>query len=187
MYTTTTTSYVNTSATVGKTYYYKVKALASVSSANSAFSSVGYRTCDCARPNVEIGNVASSGKIKLSWNAVTGAKQYAIYRATSSSGTYTLLKRVTGTSFTNTSVEAGKTYYYKVKAEASDSVANSAFSLVAYQTCDLKRPQITVTLNDNGSPKITWTKISGAKEYKIYRSTKENSGFTLLKTVTGTS
>lgn len=187
VYTTTTTSYVNTSATVGKTYYYKVKALASVSSANSAFSSVGYRTCDCARPNVEIGNVASSGKIKLSWNAVTGAKQYAIYRATSNSGTYTLLKRVTRTSFTNTSVEAGKTYYYKVKAEASDSVANSAFSLVAYQTCDLKRPQITVTLNDNGSPKITWTKISGAKEYKIYRSTKENSGFTLLKTVTGTS
>lgn len=187
MYTTTATSYVNTSATVGKTYYYKVKALASVSSADSAFSTIGYRTCDCPRPDVKIGNVASSGKVKLTWDAVTGAKKYEVYRATSKNGTYTKMYTTSSTSYVNSSAVAGKVYYYKVKAKASFEAADSAFSLVEYQTCDLARPQITVTLNSNAKPKISWSAVSGAKGYEVYRSTKESSGYTLLKTVTGTS
>ena len=63
-----------------------------------------------------ITNVASSGKIKLSWNAVKNAKNYAIYRATSKTGTYSKISTTTKLEFTNTSVTVGKTYYYQVKA-----------------------------------------------------------------------
>ena len=42
--TTTSTSYTDTSAVAGKTYYYKVKAIGSNTSANSAYSSIKYIT-----------------------------------------------------------------------------------------------------------------------------------------------
>ena len=54
-------------------------------------------------PEVTASNIASSGKIKLSWSKVTGAKSYKVYRATSKNGTYSLLTTVSGTSVNNTS------------------------------------------------------------------------------------
>lgn len=60
-----------------------------------------------AQPKVKATNVLSSGKIKLTWNEIEGAKEYKIYRATSKNGKYTLMKTVTGTSYTNTSAKAG--------------------------------------------------------------------------------
>ena len=131
MFTTTKTSYTNTSAKAGTTYYYKVKAISKVrSTANSAFSTVVAATCHCAKPVVKIATT-SAGNPRLTWNAVTGASQYEIYRATSQSGTYTKMFTTTKTSYTNTSAKAGTTYYYKVKAISKvKSVANSAFSTV---------------------------------------------------------
>lgn len=185
--TVTGTSLTNTSAEAGKTYYYKVVALGPVSSANSADSAVKYRTCDVARPVISLSNVASTGKIKISWNAVEGAVGYEVYRATSKNGTYKLLKTVTGTSLTNTSAEAGKTYYYKVVALGAASAANSADSAVKYRTCDLPRPELSIKLNSNGKPRLSWNAVPGAVKYEVYRASSKNGTYKLLKTVTGTS
>lgn len=185
--TTTGTSYTNTSAEAGKTYYYKVKAIAEKSAANSAYSAVKSRTCDLARPTVTLSNVASTGKIKVSWDAVDGAVEYEVYRATSKNGTYTKVNTTTGTSYTNTSAEAGKTYYYKVRAVAEKSAANSAYSTVKSRTCDLARPSVSITLNSSGKPKLSWKAISGAVEYQVYRATSKNGEYKLVKTTTSTS
>ena len=166
--TVTSTSLTNASTTAGKTYYYKVKAIHSNSAANSAYSVVDSRTCDLPQPDVTVSNVASTGKIKLSWAKISGAVKYEIYRATSKDGTYTKLSTVTGTSLTNTSTTAGKTYYYKVKAIHSNSSANSAYSTLVGRTCDLPRPTVKVTLNSSGKPVITWAKIDGAVKYTVY-------------------
>ena len=48
-------------------------------------------------PVIKVTGVTSSGKNKISWNAVDGASQYKVYRATSKNGTYS---RVTTTSKT---------------------------------------------------------------------------------------
>ncbi len=77
-------------------------------------------------PVVKIGNSASSGKPMLTWNAVSGATSYKVYRATSQNGTYSLLGTVTATAYTNTGAKAGTTYYYKVKAV--NSAGESAYS-----------------------------------------------------------
>jgi len=180
---TTGTSLTNTSTTAGKKYYYKVMAIHSTSAANSAYSSVVSRTCDLARPEVSVTNVASSGKIKLSWEKVEGAKSYKVYRSTDNK-TWSLLKETTGTSLTNTSTTAGKKYYYKVMAVHSTSAANSAYSSVVSRTCDLARPTAEVSLNSKGKPVVSWNKVSGASKYKVYIY---NSSGTLLKTSTTTS
>ena len=68
---------------------------------------------------------------RLTWNAVAGASQYEVYRATSKNGSYTKMFTTSNLSYTNTSAKAGTTYYCKVKAVSKvKSTANSAFSTV---------------------------------------------------------
>ena len=189
--TTASTSFTNTSTTAGKTYYYKVKAISDYYyfyyNVDSMFSEIVSRTCDLAQPKVKATNISSTGKIKLTWEKVSGAVKYEVYRATSKSGTYKLIKTTTGTSFTNTSTTAGKTYYYKVKAIASSSSANSAYSEIVSRACDLAQPVISVKLSSKGKPVISWEKVSGAVKYEIYRATSKSGTYTLIKTTTSTS
>ena len=127
------TTYINANAATGKLYYYKVKAYGPNSSATSVYSVVDSRTCDLKRPVVSI--TTSSGKPKISWAAVTGAKEYKIYRATSKNGTYKEVKTTTSKSWKDTTAKKGQTYYYKVVAVHSKSAANSANSVVKSIKC----------------------------------------------------
>ena len=127
-FTTTGTTYTNTSAAAGSTYYYKVKAVAA-NVACSAESNVIQNACYCAKPNVVCGNQAKTGLPTLAWNRVAGAVRYEVYRSESSNGTFTKYFTTTGTTYTNTSAKEGRTYYYKVKAVASND-AYSSFSAV---------------------------------------------------------
>lgn len=124
---TSKTSYTDKTASAGKQYYYKVKAICENTAANSAKSAAACRTCDCARPEVSI-KLTSSGYPKTSWTAIDKASSYSVYRATSKDGTYTKLDTITNTSYTDKTAEAGKTYYYKVKAICDNTSANSAYS-----------------------------------------------------------
>jgi len=180
--TTTGTSLNHTSAAVGTKYYYKVRASYSGSDMTSDFSEVISRTCDLPRPTLSVTNVASTGKIKLTWEKLAATKSYKVYRSTDNK-TWNLLKETTGTSLTNTSATAGTKYYYKVMAVHNTSAANSAYSEVVSRTCDLARPVASVTLNSSGNPVVNWNKISGASKYKVYIY---NSAGTLLKTSTAT-
>ena len=179
------TSLTNTSTTAGTLYYYKVKAIASNSGANSAFSTVKSRRCDLARPSItSLTIISSTGKIKVKWGAVDGAVKYELYCSTDNVN-WKRLTTTSGTSISHNSAVAGTRYYYKVKAIASDTSANSAYSTVKNGYCDLARPTLTVKLNSSGKPYLTWTKISGAVKYEVYRST-DGKSWTKLSTTTGT-
>ena len=185
--TTTSTTYTNTTAKAGQTYYYKVVAVASKTAANSAYSAVVSRTCDLPRPVVTATNVTSTGYPKLTWEAVDGAVSYKVYRSTSKEGTYSLTKTTTGTSYTNTSAKPGNVYYYKVVAVAEKSAANSAYSSVKSRTCDLAQPKVTIDLNAKGKPTLSWDAVKDAVQYKVYRATAEDGTYSVMKTTTGTT
>ena len=184
--TVTGTSVTNSSAVAGKSYYYKVRALCDNSAATSVYSAIVNRTCDLAQPVVTASNVASTGKVKLSWKAVEGAAEYEVYWASSKDGSYTKIATVTGTSVTNSSAKVGKTYYYKVKAIHSNSAANSVYSAIVNRTCDLAQPVLTVGLSDKGIPTLSWNTVSGATKYEVYRSTSKNGTYQLIDTVEAT-
>jgi len=126
--TTTGTTINHNSGVAGTRYYYKVKAIASNSAANSAYSAVKNGYCDLARPTLAV-TLNSKDKPYLSWTKIAGAVKYEVYRSTDNK-TWTKLSTTTGTSLTNTSAVSGTTYYYKVRAIASNSAANSAYSTV---------------------------------------------------------
>lgn len=63
----------------------------------------------------------SKGKIKINWSTINvyGPEEIRVYRATSKTGTYSLIKTITdgtATTYTDSGLTAGKTYYYKVRA-----------------------------------------------------------------------
>ncbi|WP_129689904.1 InlB B-repeat-containing protein [Gottfriedia acidiceleris] len=53
---------------------------------------------------------------KLTWSSVSGATGYEIVKSTSKTGSYKHLSDVKTTSYTNTGLTKGKTYYYKVRS-----------------------------------------------------------------------
>ena len=190
----TTTTYVNTGAKDGVTYYYMVTAIND--SGESAFSNTvsGQNkavTSKPAAPVVKIGNSATSGKPMLTWNAVSGATSYKVYRATSQNGTYSLLGSVTVTSYTNTGAKDGVTYYYKVTA-VNDSGESAYSNIVSGQnkavTPKPSAPVVKIGHSaTSGKPMLTWNAVSGATSYKVYRATSQNGTYSLLGSVTVTS
>ena len=170
MYTTTSTSYSNTSATVGTTYYYKVKAICGKSSyGNSAYSTVKSVKCTPAAPSLRISRV--NGKPKLSWDAVNSATKYWIYRSTDGKN-FKYYDSTTKTSYTNSGAASGTKYYYKVKAVKvvnGNNVA-SAYSYAKSLVCTPATPNVSIT-SANGKPKLSWNAVNGATKYWIYRST----------------
>ena len=177
----TNTTYTNTSAKAGKYYYYFVRAIDA--DGNYADSNIIGRTCDLAQTTITVSNVASTGKVKISWTAVEGATKYQVYRATSKNGTYSRISTTANTSVTNTKAEAGKTYYYKVRAICDVDAAAAAYSAVKSRTCDLPRPDVSIALSSK-KPKVSWDKVTGAVEYKVYRATSKTGTYSLVKTTT---
>ena len=173
--TTTKCSLTNASAVSGKLYYYKVKSVDNNGEV-SGFSNAVSRTCDLPNPVVKTSNVADTGKVRLTWAKIEGAKSYKIYRSTAQNGKYTLMKTVTGTTYTNANAKAGTKYYYKVIAVHENSNANSAYSAVVSRMADLARPVITVKRNNAGKPRISWEKVEGAVKYEVYRSSNAKNG-----------
>jgi len=136
-------------------------------------------------PTVKISNVTLSGKIKLTWNKVSNAEQYKVYRATKKNGEYTLVKTVKRTNYTNTSAKAGKTYYYKVKAvDANKKFADSAYSKTKKGICDLKRPVVTAKSKTKKQVKLSWKKVDGAKKYVVYRAASKDGKYKKIATTT---
>ena len=185
--TTTATSYTNTGAKAGTTYYYRVKAVndAGLSAYSNVVSGQAKVTPKPSAPVVKIGNSSTSGKPMLTWNAVSGATSYKVYRATSQNGTYSLLGTVTATSYTNTGAKAGTTYYYKVKAV--NSAGESAYSnIVSGQTKSTGQTAVTtLTMGHSsvsGKPQLTWKEVSGAASYKVYRATTKNGAYSVINT-----
>ena len=181
--TVTATSYTNTGAKAGTTYYYRVKACNDAGlSPYSNIVSGKVKTVAQQKPSapvVKIGHSAASGKPMLTWNAVSGAASYKVYRATSQNGTYSLLGTVTTTSYTNTGAKAGTTYYYKVKAV--NSAGESAYSNVVSGRATVT----TLTMGHSatsGKPQLTWKAVSGAASYKVYRATAKNGAYTVINT-----
>jgi len=126
--------------------------------------------------------------VKLSWEKITGVKGYYISRATSAAGKYVVVKNITSnklTSYTNTKLECGKTYYYKINAyrvingktyigESSDT-----FKIKAKPA----KAKIKKVIAKNNAAQVKWAKQKDVTGYKIYRATSKDGSYKLVKTI----
>ena len=124
---------------------------------------------------------ASSSCINLSWNSVSGATSYIVYRSTSASGSYTNIKSTTSTSYQDCSVTAGTTYYYKVAAKNSAGTSSQS-SYVSAKVSSGGTSTLSAPTNVHASymisshqVQVTWDEPALADSYEIYRSTSASS------------
>ena len=134
---------------------------------------------------------AGNGQDTLNWNASSGATSYNVYRGTSSGGESStpIATGLTGTSYTNTGLTNGTTYYYKVAAV--NSAGTSGMSNEASPTPTGGAPAAPTGLTatgGNATVSLTWTGSSGATSYGVYRGTSSGGeGSSAIGTSTGVS
>ena len=137
-----------------------------------SFKSGKCTRCGAADPNYiaapTLSITTSSGKPKLSWNAVDGAVKYWVYRSTDGKN-FSYYDKTTNTTYTNNSTTIGTTYYYKVKAVNANNAA-SAYSVTKSIQCKPAAPSVSI-YRTNGKPQLKWNAVTGATKYWIYRST----------------
>ena len=192
----TSTSFADTGLATNGTYYYKVQAVNSVGS--SGYSSIANATTTSSSYNAPsiptnlIATTASSNQINLSWNYISGATSYYLYRATSYSGVYSYIAAPTSTSFADTGLATNGTYYYKV--QAVNSAGSSGYSAIAYATTTSSSysvpsipTNLIATTASSNQINLSWDYISGATSYYLYRSTSYSGVYSYIAAPTSTS
>lgn len=142
---TTASSYKVTGLTTGKTYYYKVRAYRYVNNKckYGKYSAVVSKTTALSAPKAAA-QLNSENQITVSWNKVSGAEKYKVYRATSSNGNYTAVKTTQLTSYIDTSAKASTKYYYKVKAVRGDYLSSYSNTVNCKWEVDLETIRTTM-------------------------------------------
>jgi fibronectin type 3 domain-containing protein len=182
----TGTTFDDTTATPGVTYYYWIKACKGVNCSDYSAYNTGWRKLS-APTTVQASDGTYTDKVRVSWSASSGATSYKVYRATSASGMKSLRGSPTGTTFDDTTATPGVTYYYWVKA--CKGVNCSDYS--AYNTGWRKLSAPTNVQASDGTytdkVRVSWSASSGATSYKVYRATSASGTKSLRGSPTGTT
>src|SRR5260370_26920118 len=107
-----TASFSDTGLSGHTTYFYVVEAVNG--SGSSAPSAQVSGTTGLAAPTGVTATAASASQINLTWTAVAGATSYTVQRGTTTGGPYATVGSVATTSFSDTGLAAGTTYFYVV-------------------------------------------------------------------------
>lgn len=127
-------------------------------------------------------------KLKVSWKVVPAAASYQVYRSTKKDGDYQNIKTIdsVGTSsWTDSSVKTGKTYYYKIKVVVKTQNGNqtSGFSNVKSAKAVPAKTTLKAKASNAKNVKLTWSKVKGANGYEIYRSNSKDGKYQKVKTI----
>lgn len=118
----------------------------------------------------------------IEWSAVKYADFYRVYRRTSTTGKWSKLADTKELNYFDKTARNGQKYYYTVRA--FDNSASSKYNTKGVGLAYLGVPQINSSerLADN-AVKITWSKVEGAENYRIYRREANESKYTALATI----
>ncbi len=133
-----------------------------------------------ANPTVTV--TAGDTQNALSWTAVTNATTYLVMRSTVSGGPYTVVASgLTGTSYTDTGLTNGVTYYYVVIAQNSFAQSSGSTQTSGYPVPPVPAaPTGLGGIGWNGAVDLSWTASSTATAYNVKRATTSGGSYTTL-------
>lgn len=168
------------------TYYLKVQAFAK----NAVDKEYTLCVNKIGNKKTSVTSVKSTAynKLKVSWKVVPAAASYQVYRSTKKDGDYQNIKTIdsVGTSsWTDSSVKTGKTYYYKIKVVVKTQNGNqtSGFSNVKSAKAVPAKTTLKAKASNAKNVKLTWSKVKGANGYEIYRSNSKDGKYSKVKTI----
>ena len=196
-----TTAYTNTSLTAGKKYYYSIASYKNTSTGAVAIgpksNAINITTTSSssvpAPSNLKVAEYSNSA-IKLTWTKASDVTGYYVYRSTDGKK-YSKIKTLTAytTAYTNTSLTAGKKYYYSIASYKNTSTGvaigpkSSAVNALTISSSKLSYPSgFAVKEVATDAIKLVWNKSSNASGYYIYRSI-DNKNFSKIKALPSSS
>jgi len=186
-----TGTFTDTGRTNGSHYWYYVRAADPDTGDLSPATSVV--ECIPLAPPTGLSATSASGSISLSWTAGAGDATYKVLRGTASGGPYgtTVIDNYGSTSYSDTSVTPGTTYYYVVRGKNSTTTSNgeSANSSQASNSAKPAAPTGFAATAGTSSVALSWNASTGATSYSVYRGTASGGpyGTTVATGVSGTS
>lgn len=186
------TAYNDRTVEQGTTYTYKIR------TRNVLYKNEGFGKCSATvtvdmliDPVMKRLDVRDDGTIKVVWTKSIGTSKYVVQRATQEDGVYQTVATITDDTknyYVDRNAERGMTYYYKVNAyNQQDLIKGSTGYVDPIGEKNMQIPELTSVRITKSKPGIylSWTSVAGANGYRIYRSTKENSGYAKVITIKG--
>ena len=185
-------SYTDENVSSGKTYQYKVRCYWTIGGTNyyGNYSSVVSVTTPPAKVSGVSTAVRSSTYLTLSWDKVSGASGYRIYKYNTSSKSYekvTTISKGSTVSYKITGLTVATEYQFKVRAyKKTDTGTLWGSSSSAYKDCT--KPAQTKNLKaatKSSAVTLTWSKVARAGGYRIYRYNSKTKKYEKIATVKG--
>ena len=185
-------SYTDENVSSGKTYQYKVRCYWTIGGTNyyGNYSSVVSVTTPPAKVSGVSTAVRSSTYLTLSWDKVSGASGYRIYKYNTSSKSYekvTTISKESTVSYKITGLTVATEYQFKVRAyKKTDTGTLWGSSSSAYKDCT--KPAQTKNLKaatKSSAVTLTWSKVASAGGYRIYRYNSKTKKYEKIATVKG--
>jgi endoglucanase len=184
----TSTSYTNTGLTNGTTYYYVVTAVNSAGASGNSNQASATPQAPVTVPAAPTNLTATAGnaQISLTWTASAGATSYTVKRSTTSGSSYSdVATGVISTSYTNTGLTNGTTYYYVVTAVNTAGASGNSNQASATPQAMVTIPSAPTNLAataGNAQVALTWIASSGATSYTVKRSTTSGGSYSDVAT-----
>ena len=195
-----TTSYTVGGLTAGKAYYFALISYTDIngkitkSKRTSSLKITATSSSSVPAPsNLKVAEYSNSA-IKLTWTKAPDVTGYYVYRSTDGKK-YSKIKTLTAytTTYTNTSLTAGKKYYYSIASYKNTSTGvaigpkSSAVNALTISSSKLSYPSgFAVKEVATDAIKLVWNKSSNASGYYIYRSI-DNKNFSKIKALPSSS
>ncbi|NLE67746.1 MAG: PQQ-binding-like beta-propeller repeat protein [Lentisphaerae bacterium] len=194
--TTSATIYQDTTAVAGTYYYYWICAtnasgLSSLSTADRGWRSAGL--APAAPTNVAASDGLYADKVEVTWSEANEANGYTVWRGTgSSAGDSSLIGMAEGESYSDTSAEAGTTYYYWLKATNSYGESGFSASNTGWKAAGAAPVAPAGLIASKGAYAskvvLTWSPVDSAEAYSVWRSTGgDSAGAVYLGNASGPS
>lgn len=186
-------SYKDQKAVTGTTYYYTVKAYSYAwgEMTVSSYDKDGVAgKARLGKVKIATANSESYSTIRVTWNKVSGANGYKVYRSTSKDGKYAAIgstAKNSAVTFLDKKAVTGKTYYYKVRAyrNVSGKKVYGSYSATEKAKAVLSAPTLSAG-STSKTAVLEWSKVKGADGYQVYASDSKNGTYTRIKTTKGT-
>ncbi len=161
----TAPAYVDSGLTNGTTYTYAVVAYRDNSPASAASASASAQPVAPPLPQpTGLTTTPGNAQVGLSWAAVPGATSYRVYRND------VRVTTRTSTSWTDTGLTNGTSYAYYVVAVGPSSTSPASATVTATPSSPVSgAPTGLSGTPGNTTAALTWTAVSGATSYVVYR------------------
>ena len=140
-------------------------------------------------PVVPTGLVANSGnaQVNLTWTASSNAASYAVKRATTTGGPYGDIGTAASTSYTDSTVVNGTTYFYVVTAVNSQGASTASIQVSATPSSQITLPPAVPTglaaITGNAQVTLYWSASTDATSFDVKRSNTNGGPFVQIATV----